>query len=80
MSAQDVTEEMPFEPIGLHEGCGGEVRLIWCRAGGFEMCMLCGGTGFQQDQTDLIQIEWEEQREDHQARNQNDQAVPIYCR
>lgn len=81
MAAQeDVTEEMPFEPVGLHQGCGGEVRLIWGRTGGFELCMLCGETASRQDQNDLIQIEWDEQREDHQARDQDDQAIPVYCR
>lgn len=55
----EVTEEMPFEPVGLHQDCGGEVRLIWGRDGGFEMCMLCGATNFHQDQTDLIEIDWE---------------------
>lgn len=60
MAVEDeVTEEMPFEPVGLHQGCGGEVRLIWAHDGGFELCLLCGETASRQDPTDLIEIEWE---------------------
>lgn len=40
-----VTEEMGIEPLGLHEGCGGEVWLILTSQGGTRACMVCGDQG-----------------------------------
>lgn len=39
------TEEMGFEPLGLHQGCGGEVRLLLTRRGGTRLCLQCGDAG-----------------------------------